>query len=253
MQTQPSGAVAVDRPPLSPKNGKNIVALLAGGPHDIFIEVRDRLQKLRSITVQHHWEYHRPRAFAGKIPVNVDFVIILKDMLGHSDQDRVVDACDKRGVLYMRTTRKWSAMAQLLSYYKIDGRPFDHVVDAAVVETPTEAQEPVAEMQPSLAAEVAPAPCEGLEAAAPPPAVQPVPLASSHRIVLVGPEPGPQPPTFVEIGGRRINLDEFLVNGMLLTRYRYPSILFSTGEVTLAFPKQEVGMIAVSEGANGYA
>src|SRR6185369_6760965 len=250
MQTQPSGAVAVDRPPLSPKNGKNIVALLAGGPHDIFIEVRDRLQKLRSITVQHHWEYHRPRAFAGKIPVNVDFVIILKDMLGHSDQDRVVDACDKRGVLYMRTTRKWSAMAQLLSYYKIDGRPFDHVVDAAVVvETPTEAQEPVAEMQPSLATEVSPAPCEGLEGAAPLPAVQPVPL-TEYRIVLAGPEPGPQPPMFVEIRGRRINVHEFMVDGMLLTRHLWPNILFSTGDVTFAYPKPEMGMVPVSEGAN---
>ena len=98
-----------------PKNGKWYVALLAGGPGDVAREIRDKLMDQLGTVVSHHWEWKRPRAWQNPIPQDVDFAILLKDMMGHADEDLVRRACKAAKVPFIRTQRKWSAMRAALN------------------------------------------------------------------------------------------------------------------------------------------
>ena len=65
-----------------PKNKRWLVALLAGGPQDIGNEISTRLADRRGIQIKYHWDYEHTNKFRAPVmPVDVDVVIILKDMI----------------------------------------------------------------------------------------------------------------------------------------------------------------------------
>jgi hypothetical protein len=97
----------VDRP--RPKNGSDFVGLLGGGPGDIYRELRVKLDQ-DGIRLEHHREYGRSHTGQGPIPNNVDLVILLIDMLGHSAERGLIVAAKRAGVPYIRSTRKMSTL-----------------------------------------------------------------------------------------------------------------------------------------------
>jgi hypothetical protein len=101
------------------KNKKYFVVLLAGGPRDIAREVRARLADCRNIYVKYHWEYESERQWQKPIPKDVDFVIGLKDMMGHSKFDLMKKAGKKADVRWIITQRKWAIMAAALHNHGI--------------------------------------------------------------------------------------------------------------------------------------
>jgi hypothetical protein len=92
---------------LKPKNGKYLVALIAGAPADRARELRDFLASRRGILAQYHWDYEKPNQF-GRVPEDVDVVFIIKSQLGHSLEGRVVGSCESQGIPYIRTIHKWT-------------------------------------------------------------------------------------------------------------------------------------------------
>jgi hypothetical protein len=99
---------------LQPKNGRWLVALIAGAPADRARELRDKLSGIRGILAKHHWDYEKKHDFQGSIPTDVDFVLIIKSQLGHANEDRVVAACQRAGVPFIRTSHKWVNIDQNL-------------------------------------------------------------------------------------------------------------------------------------------
>lgn len=104
---------------IKPRNGKWVVAMLAGGPADRARELRDKLAKDRGILVRYHLDYDKQNDFQiDRIPDDVDFVIIIKSQLGHANEHNVRTAIKRsereRGtrIAWMRTTHKWASMTQ---------------------------------------------------------------------------------------------------------------------------------------------
>lgn len=100
-----------------PKNGSRYVGLLAGGPADIFRELTNRLNERSVVSLKHHLDYHKPREWDAPIPKDVDLVIILKDMMGHSNEGQIVSRAKSVGVPFIRTQRKSSRLLNALAYY----------------------------------------------------------------------------------------------------------------------------------------
>lgn len=93
-----------------PKNKQWYDALLVGGPHDLYQELRQALGNGWLIHLTQHFSYER--GDVGVVPQNIDFVIILTDIISHAMQDKVIAQCRKQDVPFVRTQRKratWSA------------------------------------------------------------------------------------------------------------------------------------------------
>lgn len=107
-----SGPEPIDEPP-RPGNGSHFLALLGGGPADIHRELRTKLAP-HGIQLDHHREYGRSHTGHGPIPIGVDLVILLTDMLGHSAERGLITAAKRADVPYIRATRKMSTLLPLL-------------------------------------------------------------------------------------------------------------------------------------------
>lgn len=110
-------------PSIKPRNGRYLVALMAGAPADRARELRDRMAKTRGILVQYHLDYEKPAEFKiTHIPEDVDLVIIIKSQLGHSNEAHVLAAVDRwdrehpggQSMPLIKTTHKWANIDQLL-------------------------------------------------------------------------------------------------------------------------------------------
>lgn len=117
----------------SPKNGKYYVALIAGGPSDIGREVRDRLLHRMGILAKFHWSYDRSKCFLRKVPDCVDFVLILKDFIGHSDGGKVRATCKKLGVPTFYTQSKWTPMYRVFWTQHIKARDLPIEVTSSAI------------------------------------------------------------------------------------------------------------------------
>lgn len=109
--------------PMPMQNKQYYVVLLAGGPADIGRELRDRLMKSRNLLIKYHWEYDKEHQWSRAIPADVDFVIMLKDMMGHQKYEKAKAACKRAGVRWILTTRKQASMSQALLSYGIRKSP----------------------------------------------------------------------------------------------------------------------------------
>ncbi len=107
-----SGPDPIEEPP-RPANGDQFIALLGGGPADIHRELRTKLAPL-GIHLGHHREYGRSHTGQGPIPSDVELVILLTDMLGHSAERGLITAAKRAHVPYVRATRKMSTLVPLL-------------------------------------------------------------------------------------------------------------------------------------------
>lgn len=103
------------------KNGKFGVGLLVGGPEDVYRELRLRLLERKNILLRHHFDWEHPHAVSTRpIPADVDLVVILKDMVGHPVHDAIVRECKARGILFVRSQRKWASIDHSLRWYQIN-------------------------------------------------------------------------------------------------------------------------------------
>lgn len=96
------------------QNKKYHVVLLAGGPRDRAREIRDYLAKRRDIYIKYHREWDKERQWDRPIPDDVDFVIMLKTMMGHPNFFKLKDACKKRGIRFIITQHSNSTIVQAL-------------------------------------------------------------------------------------------------------------------------------------------
>lgn len=108
---------------LPKKNGRYHVVLLAGGPNDVAREVRDKLAASRDIYVKYHLPMERPTLWSRPIPKDVDFVIFIKDMLGHVHTDKLVPQLKADGIRFVHTKSKMSVMLAALNNYGVRAAP----------------------------------------------------------------------------------------------------------------------------------
>lgn len=109
---------------LNPKNGKFLVALLAGGTTD----ARDRLRKAladRGMLVRYHWDYERAKDWQRAIPPDVDVVLYVKTAAGHDLRENLkarVEEAKRAGhsVTVIATSHKWANVVSILQYYHIN-------------------------------------------------------------------------------------------------------------------------------------
>ncbi len=99
---------------LKPKNGKFIVALMAGGNESRTRDFRERLGARRGIFVKYFWDYERQTVFSRAIPADVDLVILIKSHISHSRSYQVDRACEKVNVPCVHTQLKWNVLENLL-------------------------------------------------------------------------------------------------------------------------------------------
>lgn len=104
---------------LTKKNGQYYVVMLAGGPKDIAREIRGRLARTRGIYVKYHLEYYKKTGWHEPIPKDVDFIIQLRDLMGHSPEDLLWANAEKAGVRIISTVSKMSNMSAALYPYGI--------------------------------------------------------------------------------------------------------------------------------------
>lgn len=97
-----------------PKYASYYKALLVGGPHGIFLELRKKLALTRGILLVDHREY-KTNDFRKPLPKEIDFILILKDMISHSEHNVAMAMAKSYGILVIRTQRKWSTMASALA------------------------------------------------------------------------------------------------------------------------------------------
>lgn len=110
------------RNPVVPKNGKFIVAMMVGGPADIYKEIRDRLNEKMGIHMPYHVEYQKVRQFQNAaIKKDVDVVVFIKSQIGHAFGEILTDKLKGTGVRLIRTQHKWSTMSSILKFH-IDQR-----------------------------------------------------------------------------------------------------------------------------------
>jgi hypothetical protein len=93
--------------------------LLVGGPPDVFRKLQKKLAHKRAMALKYHWEYHKPRQYQNSVPVDVDFVLFIKDMFGHADEDALKKAAKKAKVPILSTQSEWSVMSGALSRHGI--------------------------------------------------------------------------------------------------------------------------------------
>lgn len=104
--------------PLTKKNGKYRVLLLAGGPRDLAKDIRLKLAR-RGLYVKYHWESDKDHQFHRDIPTDVDFVITLKDFMGHSQEYAVVAQCKDRNMRWIRSGRKMINIEHNLTAHRL--------------------------------------------------------------------------------------------------------------------------------------
>lgn len=109
--------------PLTCKNDRYRVVLLAGGPRDLAREIRSRLAQQRGMYVKYHWPADKPNQWDRDIPVDVDLVIFLKDFASHSQQSNLVPKCKASGIRWIRTQRKWAAMSGIMAQHGLLSSP----------------------------------------------------------------------------------------------------------------------------------
>jgi len=94
--------------------------LIAGGPADVGRELTVWLKDTYNLEVVTHWEWEQTKQFNRPIPPSVGLVIILTDMISHTNDRKVFLAASRAGVTVVRSVRKRSFLAQ-----QLDGRGFE--------------------------------------------------------------------------------------------------------------------------------
>lgn len=118
-----------------PRNGKYYTALLVGGPADRFREIKQQYRENTKVLLVEHWEYKGVTDFRKPVP-KVDLIVILKDMIGHSEQHTVVAKAKAAGVRFIRTQHKWSTARSALANYRLVGSPtVDEIIQAEAAQT----------------------------------------------------------------------------------------------------------------------
>ena len=84
----------------------------SGGPKDLADEVRVRMAPYE-VEVVKHLPYDKPRQWTRPLP-QADVVVVLKDMLGHSDHITLESHAARQGIRVVTTQRKWGRMATAL-------------------------------------------------------------------------------------------------------------------------------------------
>jgi len=127
---------------IAPKNGAQLVAMVAGGPPDLFRSIQRKLER-RGVRVAHHADYRRQRDFQKAIPKDVDYVIVLTDVIAHSNCALVAKAAERAGVPYVLTRRKMANMEAALRK-----RGFVPLIRAARPRRPEQVPDPTPELAP---------------------------------------------------------------------------------------------------------
>lgn len=99
-------------------------ALLAGGPADIARELTTKLKAEAGIDVVAHWDYERAHDFQRPMPSGLGVVLLLKDMISHSNAALVEAKAKTATVRCVRISRKWARTSQTLAFMGLmGGRP----------------------------------------------------------------------------------------------------------------------------------
>ena len=202
------------------QNRRFHIVLLAGGPRDLAREIRDKLAKARSIFVKYHREYDKEHQWSKPIPKDVDFVIMLKDMMSHPMFDKMRRACSDAGLRWVVTQRKMSTMIAALNNYGIrssEGIPVNIASVAYFNDS-----EPAVESAPAKPIELAP--IVGAVKVEPPPSLDHKPHTVSIFVTQtpipegmpLTPRPGsPRPETMVLIAALQQMAQDDHVNIMI--------------------------------------
>lgn len=119
-QPQPASVNRLGQPTvISMKNGKYRVVLLAGGPRDLAIELREKLARQRGLYVKYHLAYRKPLTWARPVPPDVDLVIHLRDACSHDDTQHIKIMAKKAGVRIISTSDKMSILNSSLGNFGI--------------------------------------------------------------------------------------------------------------------------------------
>lgn len=98
----------------APTQLKSTVAVLVGGPDDIYRELRAKLAYTCNIDVAHHRNWDK-KAISFNLPAKVELVIVLNDMTSHAAFWMAKKIAKKRGCPLVVTQRKWAHMSQALA------------------------------------------------------------------------------------------------------------------------------------------
>ena len=99
------------------------VALLAGGPKDRYRELRPKLRDLYDIELRYHWEWHRPNQFRRPLPQDVNLALILYDMIGHAESEKLEEKAKTAGVRSILIPRKTCEIRATLEREGLVPRP----------------------------------------------------------------------------------------------------------------------------------
>jgi hypothetical protein len=97
----------------TPRNGRFPIVVLAGGPADVGADFRRRFERY-GIRIVEHREWKRPRKISEPLPPSVDLVLILTDMISHTDYDAIRKVSRDTNVPFLNIHRKWSVSSQRL-------------------------------------------------------------------------------------------------------------------------------------------
>lgn len=90
------------------------IALLVGGPADLFRELGNKLWGQKAINLKHHWPSDKPKLAKSALPAGVDLVIALQDIAGHPLIDGARVKAEDAGVPFVRGQRKWATLTTQL-------------------------------------------------------------------------------------------------------------------------------------------
>jgi hypothetical protein len=108
------------------------VALIAGGPKDRIRELRYKLRSLYDIELRYHWEWHRTNQFRRPLPQDINLVLILSDMIGHAESEKLGEKAKTAGVQTILIPRKTSEIRVTLEREGLVPLPWVEPVAAVI-------------------------------------------------------------------------------------------------------------------------
>src|SRR5262252_9146429 len=101
--------IATRRPLERPKNRSYWIAVLAGGRTSHLLKYRRQLAHYL-IDLRYQLSIDHPKAFSRPLPLEADFVLLIKGIITHTQEAALLRRCKERSIRLIKTTDRWATM-----------------------------------------------------------------------------------------------------------------------------------------------
>jgi len=101
--------IATRRPLERPKNRSYWIAVLAGGRTPHLLKYRRQLAHYL-IDLRYQLSIDHPKAFSRPLPLEADFVLLIKGIITHTQEAALLRRCKERSIRLIKTTDRWATM-----------------------------------------------------------------------------------------------------------------------------------------------